>query len=111
MSSIDATTPPPSNDEFQVRHDQCDDDPGEIQEHKYNPLNFHVRPSERHLWDSTGRGWLHEDAIPYEERAEMWRLYKEVSFIITRNDTVIIPDDYLIDESHVRSPFTDKYVL
>ena len=39
----------------------------------------------------------------------MWRRYKQVSFILTAKDTVIIPDDYLIDESHVDSPFTDKY--
>ena len=59
MSSIDAMTTPPSNDEFQVRHDQYDEDSGEIQEEEYDPLNFYARPTERHLWDSTGAGWVH----------------------------------------------------
>ena len=40
----------------------------------------------------------------------MWRKYKEVSKILSNEDTVIIPDDYLHrDEIQGQSPFTEKY--
>ena len=97
MSSNNVKTSPPSNDESPVGHDHYDDDSGEIQEEGYDPLNFHVRPTERHLWDSTGAGWTHEDTISMEDIPRMWSLYKQVTLIVTGIDFVVIPDDYLID--------------
>ena len=91
-----------SNDAAQVTTDQ-NKESGEIQANVYN---FWIRPSERHLWSSLVAMWIKQDTIPEEERPDAWALYKYVSLAITKVDSVIIPDEYIIKEV---DPFTLKY--
>ena len=95
------------NDALQVTSAEPHEEAGEIQEEEDNN-EFLYPPTDRHIWDGSGLGWVHEDQFSIEDTPKMWKLYKDVVRTVTNTDSVIIPDEYVMAEDR---PNFDSFAL